>query len=172
MWSEGDWVVASDAELVCPQCHQVEPVQKVSSMVGAGGSTRDGTAAGLAETLARPARPLVKEPRIAVGCVFVSVVALAIVVWGIAADNTTISHSAFVVAVVLWIAWLVISSIRQLMAQRKVLHNRQAWPRVERRWDDLYYCHRDALVFYGSDPGSSAPASRMRSLLFEGIDLL
>jgi hypothetical protein len=174
MFCEGDRFVASDAELVCPRCHQNDLIQKVSSITATDGSTagNHGAAAGLAETLARPPRPPLKEPRIAVGCVFVSAVAAVFVGWGIVAHNSDISNSAFVIAVLLWIVWLIISSVRQLMTQRKVTHNRQAWPRIERRWADLYYCHRDSLVFYGSDTTCSAPASQMRALLFQDIQLL
>jgi hypothetical protein len=117
---------------------------------------------------------LAKEPgvEIGIGCGLVAVVAALLIIWGISVRNSTITHSVFVVATILFIVWIAICSVRQISIQRKVVHNRQSWPRIERRWGHLYYCHRDDLVFYEDDTSCHVPSSQMRSLLFEGLDLI
>lgn len=117
---------------------------------------------------------MAREPsrEIGIGCGVIALISAVFVAWGLAIHNSAITHSVFVVAVVFWIAWIAISSARQIALQRRVMHNRQSWPKVERRWAELYYCYRDDLVFDGTDPGRRAPSAQMRSLLFEGLDLI
>jgi hypothetical protein len=166
----------SEAELVCPRCHRGDQIQRVSSVVEAGTSVRGDVTVttGLATKLKMPPTPFAKEPvvQLGIGCGCLFLVFMGLMSWGAVSHNNDVATFVFIIANVVWISWVVVCNVRHFIAQRDASHNRRSWPQVERRWVNLYYCHRDECVFDGRDTSRNAPSARMRSLLFEGLDLV
>ncbi|HZZ52556.1 MAG TPA: hypothetical protein VFE65_37130 [Pseudonocardia sp.] len=131
-------------------------------------------ATALARKLAMPPKPVAREPGVAIGigCGFLVIAFAILLVWGISTGNSGMANYVFLLANVLWIGWVVFCTARHLIAQRTASHNRRSWPQVQLRWEDLYYCHRDDLVFSGTDSSRHAVSAQMRSLLFADLDLV
>jgi hypothetical protein len=172
-----DWTVMDFAEPVaCSRCRRNDQLRKVSTVV------REGTASAryvtsqtdLARQLRMPSRPHpTTEPgtESAIGCGVTAVVIM--IIWIIAA----IIHQEgpgllafFILAFLGWIGWVIFVVNRDAAEKARVAKIAQSYPKMERTWNELYYCFRDDVVFAASKQARCVPASRMIELLVDSVN--
>lgn len=165
----------------CPQCGQVDMMQKVTAIIATGTSTERysgsyyGPSYGQSQTeltrkLAAPERPLGRRP---LGCMYGGSVVIAITgafsgIYGL----VVLSQGApwpvgafFLFAAAVAAFFLVYLPIDLSRERERVGREMPVWQAAMGRWERLFYCHRCDGVFI---PGEElVPTTQIRSLLYE-----
>lgn len=180
--------MANAQPFACPLCGLVDRVEKVSSLVGSGtlagfytGSTSGtGLMAGVSQTalsqkLASPSRPFYDSPygtgtKFSIGLFgFLTLVSFIALI-------TTQSYRSQSYEAPLWIAEIIIWGtilaliifFKQRTANKRRRHFEAAMPlyrEAYKRWDQLYYCARNDVVFIPGKRYACVPSSQMSSLI-------
>lgn len=160
-------------ETVCPVCHRNDQVQKVSGVVSAGSATYSSTA--LSNRLQMWSAP---SPDTTVGCIAGWLLVISILCFaGIPVNLLSVflgrpfssgdAIAGLIAEVVISIPAITIA-MALFSAQRKrntiAAAQYQQWASARAKWDTLYYCFRDDVVFL-PDGAGSAPSSNWASLL-------
>lgn len=176
--------VADDDSNVCPLCHHVDRVEKVSSVVrrgsglivlpGMGGPQPFVSA--LAQTLSPPDLPsrmtLWGALANSIGSIVIGGFILLIIAGIRSIGLLGIPDGPADVAMIVTAFWfgLLIPIASFGLAARDEARARELTPRYARarsRWEETYYCSRDDIVFI-SDGGTTAQPERMADLLLGG----
>lgn len=180
--------VSGGGALACPLCRLNDQMQKVTSVVE--GGTSIGTAQGypysystssvsnLAARLSIPPAPYANtEPGLEVGMGCGCLVVIVIITWllssiGEASNSALLDKDAanaiFLLGIVAWLVFVGFVISRHVGATQRAAAQGQALSRLRGRWQDLYDCHRDDVVFYGSAPSRYASSASMMNLLRDG----
>lgn len=176
-------------DLNCPNCHQVDSVQKVTSIVSAGTSTEHysghigglfhpidehvsgstTTKTELSKRLAGPAKPYYSS---AWGCWSKGLVALLILL-GLSSLIAGTAQSGLGTGLIIGLLYGGIEAIAIFVWKHYTTKSRRAncqveylyWQKTMAKWEQVYYCHRCDGVFV---PGRAelAPVSEMSSFLY------
>lgn len=179
-------------EVLCPQCNHFDAVFKASTLYEYGFSIEKyervippppGTKwpilikqeeqtvqNALSKKLSPPQKP--KPAYITGGMIIVTIVVWIVVACTILPIFNGNSQSTTCIVGLGWILYLGLL-IWWFLSHKKSEDNRVEklmpdWSRAMERWNRLYYCSRDDLVFDPSD-GSSAPASQMDQLIHRAL---
>jgi len=149
-------------------------VEKVSSVVESARLSQASNTAStsLASTLACP-KPSFSSDKIGIKTK-VAVVAAYIAVLLIALSTLKWAHSVAVVflailSIVGFGNWPIQALVDHFRGRKEARLKAQRWHEITRRWEELYYCHRDGIVFRSSDPERSVPPFEIRRLLFQKL---
>jgi len=144
----------------CPKCHLTDQIAKVS---------------GLRESrLAPPERPEYKKPIESEGYLLLAsygaAMCLAFMMLTSRDSSGNTGNGACLIPIILWIALglvLLPSTLKKQAARRAVWEGSvlAVWKSRYEKWNRLYYCRRDDIVF-DPDDGTSAPASNLREYIF------
>jgi hypothetical protein len=160
--------------LKCPQCGMFDQVQKVSALVTAGASTT--VVAGYDQRLSPPAEPRYISAWNAVtitGVVGLTFLALASLFSALLFLNLTAGQlPACVIGILLVTLWFALSvahmAVPTWWKNKRMAEVWQAeyarWQVAMARWEALYYCLRDDVVFFPGSPSAISAAS-MRTVL-------
>lgn len=176
--------MTSELPVKCPRCGNGDQVRKVSAVVADGTASRPSeywTGGALSvpypDVVARTdlARRLRLRPppapstepgiEIAMGCG--AAIGLAI----IGAVISVVTRSGTAVNICIWIgllgaiAWIIYVVRRHNAEKQRVADEMKYWPRVQRLWEDLYYCYHNDVVFLGSSPSKCVSSNDMQELL-------
>ncbi len=185
----------------CPQCGQVDRVEKVSALLRAGTSAGlySGTASGsglvagmsytaLSQKLSPPIEPIYQSPwggcsvTITAGLVIWNIAFIVWVCLGLSQSPTVVealSHGnldywrTFIIIIgvglIGWVIMAAIISTKNRTASERGTHFATEYPRWERaiaRWNELYYCSRNDVVFIPGKPNTCVPINEMQKLLY------
>lgn len=183
----------------CPQCGQVDRVEKVSALVGAGTSAGlyGGPALGsnvlvgasqtaMSQKLSPPTKPSYQSPW---GCVssFVTGVGIClgtiflIILFvqlqrassaGIPIDSRFLTNLMIFLAMLITpfiISFLIIILKATTAKQRKITFETEypRWQHAIAKWNELYYCARNDVIFIPGKPQDCVPVSQMSKLLYK-----
>jgi len=184
--------MANSQGFSCPDCGQVDMVQKVSALVEGGtvagiySSTAGSHISGItlstkASQLAPPSKPTYKGPWGFFSVVFVGlgifwggiflIAMLAVLVtdrYGDAIHRlVAIATYGIFAAFCLGITFLIFRWKRNtaLARQSRYKDANSQWVRSMDKWNQLYYCARNDVVFLPNKAGACVPASQMLRLL-------
>ena len=158
-------------DLRCPICGHVDMVQKVSIIAENDVIQREGIygtntePSPLAASLAHPEKP---TRRSSAGCGLV--IGILLVLFGgvgfVCADNP--AERPFLLHIlVLGLPILIIGISVDDKHKKEYQHLLAQWPKAEARWNQLYYCRRDDVLFNPFDrEAGPVPVSNMRQYLF------
>ena len=159
-------------DLRCPTCGQVDKVQKVS-IIAEGDVVQHHSEYGnytyptnLANSLARPSEP---KDSTAGGCgITLGILFLIMGVAGLADRNTAGTMLAFsVLSLGGGLLLSILAFFTNSRDKKKYKEMLDHWPKADERWTQLYYCHRDDVIFNPYDSERvSMPVSNMTNYLF------
>lgn len=178
----------------CPQCGQIDRVEKVSALVGAGtaagiytGNTSgSGVIASISQTalsqkLSPPTKPTYQNPW---GCasVFFTVVGIFFGIIALIVAFSPVGYQAtpplsfwdliqitLVIVVPFSIPIIIIALKAKTAQQRKITFDTDypRWQHAIINWNELYYCARNDVVFRPGKPQDCVPVSQMAKLLYK-----
>ena len=169
---------------ICPVCQKDDAVQRVSTLVAAGQSSgtfsgpsggvtysngkwgsvsgystlSGSTTSNLARSLASPAKPTKDSGAIQMGCGYVALFAVAVLLLSpIFLDG--LLPTSLIVAGILFYGIPGLLFLRSGARKRKLADERYPqvlakWEEALTRWQRLYFCHRDGIAF---DPETNEP---------------
>lgn len=173
----------------CPMCGQVDRVEKVSAIVGAGTSSglygghtsSIGLMAGVSQTalsqkLSPPSRPVYDSPwgtgtKVSIGILIV-MAGMDIIFTATANPPESASQllsSLFFLLLFLVPLILIISSKSRTAQRRKAQYDAAIpiYTAAYKKWNELYYCGRNDVVFILGQARTCVPASEMSQLLYK-----
>lgn len=145
----------------CPQCGQVDRVEKVSVLFEEKNTP-------IAEKLAPPSMPHINGN--ALGCISIIILFLLFYVFLLGpflqGNFPVVNVLVFLVIASAFGAW----NIKAASARRaKLAVAMSRWESIISKWNRLYYCYRNDVIFIPGEPESCLPASQMSMLISSNI---
>lgn len=145
----------------CPKCGKVDELSSVFELVS---NTQDEE---LAKRLGPPPEPaspmqpisMMNEGLGCLGALFFGGAFFLSITY-----TSVLAAAIFGVFTLLFTAAFILTIIRMLRARNKLKEILPDWEQKMERWEQLYYCSRDAIVF-NPETGEQAPTDEMNTLL-------
>lgn len=166
--------------LACPQCHQIDSVQKVSALVDAGTSSSlatnglnnqvSHTQTILSQRLSMPALPTYASPWGPYLLLAIVAGGLALCAWwGMGQSATSFEAFGFILCAILMIGWIIVvlhlGAAAAARRKAQMAASYAGWQQAYTIWQQLYYCHRCDGIFLPGGQSPLLPAWQMRQVI-------